>query len=143
MAPILPPSVRGACAGATGHGLGALAILGHRMQYTNLGSSGLKVSRLCLGCMGFGSPSWREWVLPEEPSRVILRRAVELGFNFVCLPLKLGFDEFRVGGGLLALEDSCADLDRLTDECVEALTGRLALSSKRDRGVVIDCEAVN
>ena len=52
------------------------------MQYTNLGSSGLKVSRLCLGCMGFGTPAWREWVLPEEPSRVILKRAIELGFNF-------------------------------------------------------------
>jgi len=52
------------------------------MQYTNLGSSGLKVSRLCLGCMGFGSPAWREWVLAEEPSRVILKRAIELGFNF-------------------------------------------------------------
>ena len=52
------------------------------MQYTNLGSSGLKVSRLCLGCMGFGTPAWREWVLPEEPSRVILKRAVELGINF-------------------------------------------------------------
>ena len=52
------------------------------MQYTNLGSSGLRVSRLCLGCMGFGTPAWREWVLPEEPSRVILKRAIELGFNF-------------------------------------------------------------
>ena len=38
------------------------------MRYTNLGSSGLQVSRLCLGCMGFGTPQWREWVLAEEPS---------------------------------------------------------------------------
>ena len=52
------------------------------MQYTNLGSSGLKVSRLCLGCMGFGTPAWREWVLAEEPSRVIIKRALELGINF-------------------------------------------------------------
>ena len=78
-----------------------------------------------------------------KPSADLLCALVELGFDFVCLSLKLGFDEFRVGGGLLALEDSCADLDRLTDECVEALACRLALSSKRDRGVVIDCEAVN
>ncbi len=52
------------------------------MQYTNLGASGLKVSRLLLGCMGFGTPAWREWVLAEEPSRVILKRAIELGINF-------------------------------------------------------------
>ncbi len=52
------------------------------MQYTNLGKSGLKVSRLCLGCMGFGTSTWREWVLDEEPSRVIIQRAVELGITF-------------------------------------------------------------
>jgi len=38
------------------------------MQYVNLGSTGLKVSRLCLGCMSYGSKTWREWVLEEEES---------------------------------------------------------------------------
>jgi len=53
------------------------------MQYTNLGRTGLKVSRICLGTMTFGSPKWREWVLPEEESRPLIRRALEMGINFV------------------------------------------------------------
>lgn len=52
------------------------------MQYVNLGKSGLKVSRLCLGCMTYGSSAWRKWVLNEEESRPFIRRALELGINF-------------------------------------------------------------
>ncbi len=52
------------------------------MEYVRLGSSGLKVSRLCLGLMTYGSRKWREWVLDEEESRPFLRRALELGINF-------------------------------------------------------------
>ena len=52
------------------------------MIYTNLGSCGLKVSRLCLGTMTYGSPAWREWVLTEDASRPFIRRALELGINF-------------------------------------------------------------
>jgi aryl-alcohol dehydrogenase-like predicted oxidoreductase len=52
------------------------------MQYNNLGNSGLKVSRLCLGMMSYGDPLWRDWVLPEEAARPIVKRAVELGINF-------------------------------------------------------------
>ncbi len=52
------------------------------MQYVNLGSSGLKVSRLCLGAMTYGDPKWRAWVLPEESSRPFISRALELGINF-------------------------------------------------------------
>ena len=52
------------------------------MQYVNLGSSGMKVSRLCLGCMTFGAKSWRDWVLDEEASRPIVRAALEAGINF-------------------------------------------------------------
>jgi aryl-alcohol dehydrogenase (NADP+) len=51
------------------------------MEYVNLGSAGLKVSRLCLGAMTYGSKRWREWVLEEE-SRPFIRRALELGINF-------------------------------------------------------------
>jgi 1-deoxyxylulose-5-phosphate synthase len=50
------------------------------MEYVRLGSSGLKVSRLCLGCMSFGSGF--NWMLPEEPSFAIVRRALDLGVNF-------------------------------------------------------------
>lgn len=52
------------------------------MEYINLGHSGLKVSRICLGTMTYGSPKWRDWVLDEEHSRPFCRRALELGINF-------------------------------------------------------------
>jgi len=52
------------------------------MQYTNLGSTGLKVSRICLGAMTYGSKQWRQWVLEEEDSRPLIQRALELGINF-------------------------------------------------------------
>jgi 1-deoxyxylulose-5-phosphate synthase len=52
------------------------------MEYVNLGKSGLKVSRLCLGAMTYGSPAWRPWVLDEEESRPFIRRALELGITF-------------------------------------------------------------
>ena len=52
------------------------------MDYVNLGRSGLKVSRLCLGMMSFGTPAWRTWVLSEDSSRPIIRRALEHGINF-------------------------------------------------------------
>ncbi len=52
------------------------------MNYFNLGRTGLKVSRLCLGTMTFGSSKWREWVLDEEASRPFIQRALELGINF-------------------------------------------------------------
>jgi len=52
------------------------------MEYTTLGDTGMEVSRLCLGCMSFGTPEWREWVLEEEESHEIIDRAIELGINF-------------------------------------------------------------
>jgi aryl-alcohol dehydrogenase-like predicted oxidoreductase len=52
------------------------------MQYTTLGRTGMKVSRICLGCMSYGSPGWRPWVLDEGDSEPFFRRAVEAGINF-------------------------------------------------------------
>ncbi len=54
------------------------------MDYVKLGATGLDVSRLCLGCMTFGEPDRgnHAWTLPEEPSRAIIRQAVEAGINF-------------------------------------------------------------
>ena len=52
------------------------------MHYINLGKTGLKVSRLCLGMMTYGDPKWRDWILSEEESRPLIKRAVELGINF-------------------------------------------------------------
>lgn len=52
------------------------------MQTIRLGQTGLKVSRICLGTMTYGSPAWRDWVLDEAASRPFLKRAVEAGITF-------------------------------------------------------------
>ncbi len=54
------------------------------MKYTTLGGTGLKVSRLCLGCMSFGGPDAKgfEWTLGFEDARKVIERAVDLGINF-------------------------------------------------------------
>lgn len=52
------------------------------MDYVNFGRTGLKVSRLCLGCMSYGSSKWRSWVLDEDAARPFFRRALEAGINF-------------------------------------------------------------
>ncbi len=52
------------------------------MQYVSLGKSGLQVSRICLGTMGYGDPHWREWTLDEATARPIVCHAIEQGVNF-------------------------------------------------------------
>ena len=52
------------------------------MKYIRLGNTGLKVSRICLGTMTYGSPKWREWVLSEEESRPFIKTSLEAGINF-------------------------------------------------------------
>ena len=56
--------------------------MGVRLDYVNLGTAGIKVSRLALGMMTYGTPKWRPWVLDEGASRPFLKRALELGINF-------------------------------------------------------------
>jgi aryl-alcohol dehydrogenase-like predicted oxidoreductase len=52
------------------------------MEYTYLGHTGVKVSRLCLGCMSYGDPQWRPWVLEKHAAMPFFRLAVESGINF-------------------------------------------------------------
>lgn len=52
------------------------------MQYTYLGRTGVKISRLCFGCMSYGDPKWRAWVLEEPAAMPFFRKAVEAGINF-------------------------------------------------------------
>jgi 1-deoxyxylulose-5-phosphate synthase len=52
------------------------------MQYVNLGKTGLKVSRIALGCMTYGTPTERAWMLNEDESRPFIQRALEVGINF-------------------------------------------------------------
>ena len=52
------------------------------MKYVSLGATGMQVSRLCLGCMSYGSSAWRPWVLGSDDSAPFFRRAIEAGINF-------------------------------------------------------------
>ena len=52
------------------------------MQYFSLGNTGLKVSRICLGCMSYGSPQWRDWVMDEAASTPFFKQALDGGINF-------------------------------------------------------------
>ena len=52
------------------------------MQYLSLGNTGLKVSRICLGCMSYGSPQWRDWVMDEAASTPFFKQALDGGINF-------------------------------------------------------------
>ncbi len=72
------------------------------MQYVNLGKTGLKVSRLCLGMMTYGSKKWREWVLEEKEAKQFVKRALDAGINFFDTAdvYSLGESE-RVTGNLL------------------------------------------
>ena len=56
------------------------------MEYTKLGQTGLEVSKLCLGCMSFSDPECgfhSGWVLKEEDSRKIIKKALDQGINFL------------------------------------------------------------
>jgi len=52
------------------------------MQYVNLGNTGMKVSRLCLGMMSYGSKQWRDWVLEENEAEPFVKRSLDAGINF-------------------------------------------------------------
>ena len=72
------------------------------MQYTKLGNSDLTVSRICMGCMGFGDPhsGQHSWTLDEEDSRKIIRRGLELGVNFTAIAYQSGTSEQYLGRAL-------------------------------------------
>src|SRR5512146_696741 len=78
------------------------------MEYTRLGNTGMKVSRICLGCMGFGDAEhWvHKWVLNEENSRPIIQKALEIGINFfdTANGYSLGVSEEILGGALKDFE---------------------------------------
>ncbi|MFC7202554.1 aldo/keto reductase [Haloferax namakaokahaiae] len=82
------------------------------MEYTTFGSTGMTVSKICLGCMSFGA-DWDDWTLGRDESRELIERAIDLGINF--------FDTANVysyGESEEILGDVLADYDR--DEMVVA-----------------------
>lgn len=56
--------------------------MGTKMDYVQLGRSGLSVSRICLGCMSYGTSKWRPWVLDEADAKPFYKKALDLGINF-------------------------------------------------------------
>ena len=77
------------------------------MEYTTLGDTGIEVSRICLGCMSFGDPEWRNWVQGEQFGHELVERAIDLGINF--------FDTANMysrGESERALGDALAGYDR-------------------------------
>jgi aryl-alcohol dehydrogenase (NADP+) len=72
------------------------------MEYVNLGKTGMKVSRLCLGMMSYGSKTWRDWILEEADAKPFVKRALDAGINFFDTAdvYSLGESE-RVTGNLL------------------------------------------
>jgi aryl-alcohol dehydrogenase-like predicted oxidoreductase len=73
------------------------------MEYVRFGRSNLKVSKLALGAMGFGATSWREWVLDDNKSRAITKRALDAGINFfdTCDFYSIGVSEEILGRALV------------------------------------------
>jgi aryl-alcohol dehydrogenase-like predicted oxidoreductase len=92
------------------------------MDYVNLGKTGLKVSKLCLGCMTYGSPDWRPWVLDYEASLPFFKQAWEAGINFYDTA-----DMYSVGAS-----------EEVTGKALKAVAG----TSWRD-GVVIATKVFN
>jgi len=75
------------------------------MQYRRLGHTGMTVSRICLGCMSYGSPAWRPWVLNEDAAKPFFRQALDLGINFFDTAdmYSLGVSEEITGRALRAM----------------------------------------
>ncbi|WP_396222727.1 aldo/keto reductase [Gemmatimonas sp.] len=111
------------------------------MRYTSLGTTGLSVSRLCLGCMSYGASAWRPWVLDEDTARPFFRRAIEAGINFFDTA-----DMYSVGVSEEVTGRALRDYGR-PDELVIASKVFFPLADRPNRGglsrkhIVQGCEA--
>ena len=104
------------------------------MDYVKLGNSDLRVSRICLGCMGFGDPTigQHSWTIGEEPTREIIRHSLDLGVNFfdTAIAYQLGTSEQYVGRALrdMAKRDDVVVatkfLPRTDEEIQQGIGGR-------------------
>ena len=112
------------------------------MKYTKLGESDLAVSRICMGCMGFGDPhnGQHSWTLDEEHSREIIHRGLELGVNFfdTAVGYQSGTSEQYLGRALRDFakrEDvvvATKFLPRTQEEIVAGITGQQHIQNMID-----------
>ena len=100
------------------------------MQYVNLGRTGLKVSRICLGCMTYGTPTWREWVLDEAASRPFIARALELGITFFDTA-----DMYSLGASEEVLGRAVRDFARRDDLVIATKVYQPMSDRPNDRGL--------
>lgn len=115
------------------------------MKFTRLGNSDLNVSRICMGCMGFGDPGQGQhaWTLDEEHSREIIRRGLELGVNFydTAIAYQSGTSEQYVGRALrdFAKRDEVVVatkfLPRTQDEIAAGVTGQQHIEKMLNRSL--------
>ncbi|MDE7281703.1 MAG: aldo/keto reductase [Ruminiclostridium sp.] len=115
------------------------------MEYTKLGKSDLTVSRICMGCMGFGDPGagQHSWTLNEESSRKIIKRGLELGVNFydTAIAYQNGTSEQYVGRALrdLAKRDEVVVatkfLPRTKEEIEAGVSGQRHIEKMLDKSL--------
>lgn len=94
------------------------------MQYVQLGQSGLKVSRLCLGTMNMGSKDWKPWIYDEKESEPIIAHALDNGVNFIDLA-----DFYSQGAGELVV---CNVLNRIAKRDDLVITTKVGYSMGTD-----------
>jgi aryl-alcohol dehydrogenase-like predicted oxidoreductase len=111
------------------------------MQYTTLGSTGLTVSRICLGCMSYGNPKWRPWVLDEGAAQPFFRAALDNGINFFDTAdmYSLGVSEEITGRALRSM----AKLDEIViaTKVWYPMNDRPNMTSLSRKHIVQGCEA--
>jgi aryl-alcohol dehydrogenase-like predicted oxidoreductase len=111
------------------------------MQYAKLGRSGLTVSRICLGCMSYGNPKWRPWVLDEQSARPFFRKALDAGITFFDTAdmYSLGVSEEFTGRALREM----ANLDEIViaTKVHYPMSDRPNMSGLSRKHIVQACEA--
>lgn len=115
------------------------------MKYTNLGSTDIRVSRICMGCMGFGDPAkgQHRWVIDEAASREIIKRGLELGVNFydTAIAYQGGTSEQYLGRALKDFakrEDvvvATKFLPRTPEEIAEGVSGQQHVETMLNRSL--------
>ncbi len=111
------------------------------MQYTTLGTSGLAVSRICLGCMSYGSPQWRPWVLDEAAAQPFFKAALDHGVTFFDTAdmYSLGVSEEITGRALRSM----AKLEEIViaTKVFSPMSDRPNMSGLSRKHIIQGCEA--
>jgi len=110
------------------------------MQYTTLGSTGLTVSRICLGCMSYGDPQWRSWVLDEAAAQPFFRLALDSGITFfdTANVYSLGMSEEITGRALRSMANMSEIV--LATKVFAPMSDRPNMSGLSRKHIVQACE---